>query len=102
MKKNTSAISFAAIVSLFFMWGFITCMNDILIPELKEMFNLSRAASMFVQFCFFGAYFVGSLIYFIISIAVGDPISKIGYKKALSRGLSQLPSAVDFSIPLRR
>lgn len=87
MKKNTSAISFAAIVSLFFMWGFITCMNDILIPELKEMFNLSRAASMFVQFCFFGAYFVGSLIYFIISIAVGDPISKIGYKKGIIAGL---------------
>ena len=81
MKK--SSVSFAAIVCLFFMWGFITCMNDILIPELKEMFQLSRAASMFVQFCFFGAYFVGSLIYFIISVTAGDPINKIGYKKGI-------------------
>ena len=71
MKKST--VSFAAIVCLFFMWGFITCMNDILIPELKEMFHLSRAASMFVQFCFFGAYFVGSLIYFIISVIARIP-----------------------------
>ena len=85
MKK--SSFSFAAIVCLFFMWGFITCMNDILIPELKEMFQLSRAASMFVQFCFFGAYFVGSLIYFIISVTAGDPINKIGYKKGILAGL---------------
>lgn len=85
MKKST--FSFAAIVCLFFMWGFITCMNDILIPELKEMFQLSRAASMFVQFCFFGAYFVGSLIYFIISVTAGDPINKIGYKKGILAGL---------------
>lgn len=87
MKKSSYAISFAAIICLFFMWGFITCMNDILIPELKEMFHLSRAASMFVQFCFFGAYFVGSLIYFLISVTVGDPISKIGYKKGILAGL---------------
>ena len=85
MKKST--VSFAASVCLFFMWGFITCMNDILIPELKEMFQLSRAASMFVQFCFFGAYFVGSLIYFIISVTAGDPINKIGYKKGILAGL---------------
>lgn len=87
MKKTTNTISFAAIVSLFFMWGFITCMNDILIPEFKEMFDLSYAASMFVQLCFFGAYFVGSLIYFIVSITKGDPINKIGYKKGLLAGL---------------
>ena len=87
--KSTAvnAISFAAIISLFFMWGFITCMNDILIPELKEMFHLSRAGSMFVQFCFFGAYFVGSLIYFIISVTAGDPIGRMGYKKGILAGL---------------
>lgn len=87
MKKNRQAVSFAVIVSLFFMWGFITCMNDILIPELKEMFHLNRAASMFVQFSFFGAYFIGSLIYFLISVRHGDPISKIGYKKGIIAGL---------------
>lgn len=85
--KNTNTVSFIAIVSLFFMWGFITCLNDILIPQLKELFSLNRAGSMFVQFCFFGAYFIGSLIYFLISIHHGDPISKIGYKKGIILGL---------------
>ncbi len=85
-KKNyTSAL--IVLTSLFFMWGFITCMNDILIPFLKKMFELDRFRSMMVQFAFFTAYFVGSLIYFIISARKGDPISKIGYKNGLILGL---------------
>jgi len=69
------------------MWGFITSMNDILIPFLKKMFDLNRFQSMLVQFAFFTAYFVGSLIYFVISARKGDPISKIGYKNGLIGGL---------------
>lgn len=69
------------------MWGFITCMNDVLIPHLKELFKLSYLQAMLVQFCFFGAYFVGSLIYFIISYYKGDPINKIGYKSGILLGL---------------
>lgn len=75
------------LISLFFMWGFITCMNDILIPHLKELFKLSYLESMLVQFCFFGAYFTGSLIYFLISYYKGDPINRIGYKKGIIAGL---------------
>jgi len=80
-------IPFTALTSLFFMWGFITCMNDILIPHLKELFELSYLESMLVQFCFFGAYFIGSLIYFITSFYAGDPINKIGYKNGMLLGL---------------
>lgn len=80
-------IPFTALTSLFFMWGFITCMNDILIPHLKELFALNYLESMLVQFCFFGAYFVGSLIYFITSYYKGDPINKIGYKNGMLLGL---------------
>src|SRR5690606_7522098 len=76
-------IPFAALTSLFFMWGFITCMNDILIPHLKELFSLNYLESMLVQFCFFGAYFIGSLIYFITSYYKGDPINNIGYKNGM-------------------
>ncbi|MFZ4261533.1 sugar MFS transporter [Sphingobacterium sp. HJSM2_6] len=72
---------------LFFMWGFITCMNDILIPHLKNLFELSYLQAMLVQFSFFGAYFIGSLIYFIISYVKGDPINKIGYKMGIIIGL---------------
>lgn len=50
-----------ALTSLFFMWGFITCLNDILIPYLKLLFDLNYTQAMLIQFCFFGAYFVVSV-----------------------------------------
>ena len=87
MNEKKYRASFILITVLFFLWGFITCMNDILIPFLKKMFELSRAQSMLVQFSFFGAYFTGSVIYFIISSAYGDPIVKLGYKKGIIAGL---------------
>ncbi|MBN1578521.1 MAG: sugar MFS transporter [Chitinispirillaceae bacterium] len=79
--------AFIVLTSLFFMWGFITVLNGILIPFLKKVFELNRYQSMFVQFTFFGAYFVGSVIYFIISVLWGDPMSKMGYKNGCIFGL---------------
>ena len=79
--------SFAIMTSLFFMWGFMTVFNDILIPRFKEAFTLNYFQAMLVQFAFFGAYFVGSLLYFIISATTGDPIAKIGYKNGVVIGL---------------
>ncbi len=78
---------FAIMTSLFFMWGFMTVFNDILIPRFKEAFTLNYTEAMLVQFAFFGAYFVGSLIYFFISATTGDPIAKIGYKNGVIIGL---------------
>lgn len=86
-KPSNPTISLVTLTSLFFMWGFITCMNDILIPHLKELFNLSYLQAMLVQFCFFGAYFIGSAIYFLISYFYTDPINKIGYKNGILLGL---------------
>jgi FHS family L-fucose permease-like MFS transporter len=73
--------------SLFFMWGFMTVINDILIPRFREAFKLNYFRAMLVQFAFFGAYFVGSLIYFAISTLRGDPIARIGYKNGVVVGL---------------
>lgn len=78
---------FAIMTVLFFMWGFMTVFNDILIPRFKEAFTLSYFEAMLVQFAFFGAYFVGSLLYFIVSALTGDPIAKIGYKNGVVIGL---------------
>lgn len=77
----------AVLTTLFFMWGFMTVMNDILIPHLKAVFTLGWWQSMLVQFCFFGAYFLGSLGYYLYSSRNGDPIQQIGYKRALISGL---------------
>ena len=70
-----------SLTSLFFMWGFITCLNDILIPYLKGAFDLSYAQAMLVQFCFFGAYFI-------VSLPAGALVGRIGYKKGIVAGLS--------------
>ena len=87
MKDKTQTSSLIILTSLFFMWGFLTCMNDILIPYLKEIFELQYWQAMLIQFCFFGAYFIGSLIYYILSLKIGDPINKIGYKNGIVIGL---------------
>ncbi|MDM1553118.1 sugar MFS transporter [Chryseobacterium indologenes] len=87
-QSRNYTVPLITITLLFFMWGFITCMNDILIPYLKQLFKLTFFESMLVQFCFFGAYFIGSLIYFLISISKGDPINKVGYKKGILFGIA--------------
>ena len=78
-QKNRFAL--VSLTSLFFMWGFITCLNDILIPYLKGAFSLSYTQAMLVQFCFFGAYFI-------VSLPAGVLVSKIGYKKGIVSGLT--------------
>ncbi|MCB9235666.1 MAG: sugar MFS transporter [Bacteroidia bacterium] len=80
--------AFALLTLLFFMWGFITVMNDVLINTFKEIFELTAFKASLVQFAFFGAFFVISLIYFLISGASGDPINKIGYKNGMIIGLA--------------
>lgn len=82
MTQQTTNYRFAltALTTLFFMWGFITCLNDILIPYLRLLFDLNYAQSMLIQFCFFGAYFI-------VSIPAGLLIGKIGYKLGIVTGL---------------
>ncbi len=84
---TSTARPLAVLTSLFFLWGFITVLNDVLVPHWKRLFELSYAQSLLVQFCFFGAYFIGSLAYYLISISSGDPIARIGYKRGLILGL---------------
>jgi MFS transporter, FHS family, L-fucose permease len=78
---------FAIMTILFFMWGFMTVWNDILIPRFKDAFDLDYFRAMLVQLAFFGAYAVGSLIYYIVSLVSGDPINRIGYKNGVIIGL---------------
>jgi len=68
------------LTSLFFMWGFITCLNDILIPHLKTVFSLNYTQSMLIQFTFFTAYFV-------VSLPSGFIVEKVGYKRGIIIGL---------------
>jgi FHS family L-fucose permease-like MFS transporter len=69
------------LTSLFFMWGLITSLNDILIPHLKAAFSLSYVQAMLIQFCFFGAYFV-------MSLPSGYLVENLGYKRGIIVGLA--------------
>jgi len=70
----------AVVTTLFFMWGFLTCLNDILIPHLKSIFDLNYAKTMLIQFAFFGSYFL-------FSIPSAKLIDWIGYQRSMVVGL---------------
>jgi len=72
---------------LFFAWGFITCLNDLLIPKFKADFALSQFQANLVQSAFFGAYFTVAAGYFVLSAMRGDPINRMGYKNGIVLGL---------------
>ncbi len=86
-KKSNYTTAFIAIVFTFFFWGFVASSNGVLIPLFKNSFSLSQFQSQFVDSAFYLAYFVGSLVYFFVSLLFGDPINKIGYKNGLRIGL---------------
>jgi FHS family L-fucose permease-like MFS transporter len=73
--------SLSVLTSLFFIWGFITALNDILVPHLKAVFTLSYTEAMLIQFCFFTAYFV-------MSVPSGYLVEKIDYKGGIIVGLA--------------
>lgn len=80
---------FLVITFLFFMWGFITVMNDVLIASFENIFKLSALQQSLIQFCFFGAFFIVSLLYFLISARSGkDPVNQIGYKNGMAISLT--------------
>src|SRR5271169_2446751 len=91
----------AIVTTLFFMWGFLTCLNDILIPHLKSIFELSFARVMLVQFAFFSAYFL-------FSVPWSKFVNRVGYQRTMVIGLLTmafgaflfLPAASAASFPL--
>src|SRR3954467_5087260 len=78
--QSTNYRAMAMVTTLFFMWGFITCLNDILIPHLKAIFDLNYAEVMLVQFVFFTGYFV-------FALPGGKLVDWVGYKRTMVIGL---------------
>src|SRR3569623_913573 len=74
------AAPLAVLTTLFFMWGFLPCLNDIIIPHLKAVFELNYTQAMLIQFAFFTAYFV-------VSLPAGTIVNKLGYKIGIVIGL---------------
>src|SRR6201997_2781274 len=82
----------AIVTSLFFMWGFLTCLNDILVPHLKSIFDLSFAQVMLVQFAFFSAYFL-------FSIPWSKIVNAIGYQRTMVVGLLSMAVGAFLFVP---
>jgi FHS family L-fucose permease-like MFS transporter len=79
-REPSCTPALAVLTSLFFMWGLLTSLNDILVPHLKAIFTLSYLQAMLIQFCFFGAYFI-------VSLPAGLLVEKVGYRLGIVIGL---------------
>jgi MFS transporter, FHS family, L-fucose permease len=82
----------ATVTTLFFMWGFLTCLNDILVPHLKPIFDLNYTRVMLIQFAFFGAYFL-------FSIPSARIIDWIGYQRSMVVGLLTMGAGAFLFVP---
>ena len=82
----------AVVTSLFFMWGFLTCLNDILVPHLKSIFDLSYAQVMLVQFAFFSAYFL-------FSVPWSKIVNMVGYQRTMVVGLLTMAVGAFLFVP---
>ena len=78
--RNRYRLAFGVVTAVFFMWGFITVLNDVLVPHLKSVFALDYKQTMLIQFCFFGAYFL-------MSLPAGKVVSSFGCKNSIIIGL---------------
>src|SRR5438270_3151021 len=82
----------ATVTTLFFMWGFLTCLNDILVPHLKAIFDLNYTRVMLIQFAFFGAYFI-------FSIPSAKIIDWMGYQRSMVAGLLMMGLGAFLFVP---
>lgn len=80
LSPSARLVALSTVTALFFMWGFITALNDILIPHLKAVFQLSYLGSSLIQFTFFGAYFA-------MSLPAGRIVAQLGYRGGVIVGL---------------
>lgn len=90
--EKTDLRAMAMVSTLFFAWGFLTCLNDILIPHLKNIFDLNYTEVMLVQFAFFSSYFL-------FSMPSGKIIEWIGYKRSMVAGLLTMATGAFMFVP---
>src|SRR3981081_1355948 len=89
---NNYSRPLAIVTTLFFMWGFLTSLNDILIPHLKSIFELSYTRAMLVQFAFFSAYFL-------FSAPWSKVVNLVGYQRTMVVGLLTMALGAFLFIP---
>ena len=81
MPANRHTFALGILSTLFFMWGFCTVLNDVLVPHLKAVFATNYVQTMLIQFTFFGTYFL-------LSLPSAKLIEWVGYRRSIGIGLS--------------
>jgi MFS transporter, FHS family, L-fucose permease len=92
---SSNKVALTVVTTLFFMWGFITVLNDVLVPHLKSIFDLSYAKVMLIQFAFFTAYFIFALPW-------AKVVDRVGYKMTMVLGLLTMGVGAFLFIPAAR
>lgn len=87
-SKSNNSVNFIVLYFLFFGWGFVTCLNDLLTPIFKGLFQISQLQANLVAFAFFTAYFIGSLIYVMAPKFGIRFFEKLGFKGLILLGLA--------------
>ena len=85
--QSTHSTGLWAMVSLFFLWGFVASSNTVLIPAVKEVFDLSQTQAMRIDVVFYLAYGLGGACLFFMSWLGWDLVQKLGAKGSLLLGL---------------
>jgi FHS family L-fucose permease-like MFS transporter len=91
-NSATQRVALTVVTTLFFMWGFITVLNDVLVPHLKSIFDLSYTKAGLIQFAFFAAYFI-------FSLPSAKIVDALGYKRTMVVGLSTMGLGAFLFIP---
>ena len=87
-NNSTNLPALYTLMTVWFFWSFVAASNGILIPLFKLKFDLTQTQAQLVDFAFYAAYFIGSVLYLIFSkIMKGDILNKIGYKNGIVIGL---------------
>jgi len=91
-SSSTNRVALSVVTTLFFMWGFITVLNDVLVPHLKSIFDLSYTKVMLIQFAFFTAYFIFAQPW-------AKVVDTLGYKMTMVLGLTTMGIGAFLFIP---
>src|ERR1700729_972389 len=85
-------LALTVLATVFFMWGFATVLNDILVPHLKAVFSLNYGQSLLIQFVFY-------LGYLLMSLPAAKLLERIGYKPSIVSGLMGMAAAALLFVP---
>src|SRR5579884_1349103 len=90
--RQNYGTALVAITTVFFMWGFVTVLNDILVPHLKAVFSLNYGESLLIQFVFY-------LAYLLMSIPAAKLLERLGYKSSIVTGLVGMAASALLFVP---